>query len=349
MRDTPMRESTSTYVPPPVIVTAPSWSPTPPVIVVAPSGRSYPQGVDRSSNPFDDGGQSDPLQRDLRPSPPLYPSQRDAVVEPSKSFPWFGLLTLLAIAGGLIVVARIVIRRHEQGLPMNPLSRRSRDAGARAAANATIKMIDAALAPKEGRSLQPGDVLTIASSFPLIAEAAGSKVKGAIGGRKVVSAVGRLGVAGLKLERLYFDKERAFVEIARQGGAKIQQRLYVLHEERRPEDEEAWAFFLGEKDGLIGQPDISIPPDSTSYRRLWSPGDARIDALAATETIATPDATQRVAHKMMGYARRLDQKEDGLQEYLIIESARRSDGASIRLWIGLDLPDALLDTLSLKA
>jgi hypothetical protein len=203
---------------------------------------------------------------------------------------------------------------------------------------------------------KPGCRVKLPAVAYLLASASGSVAKDLSGGHSATE-VGTFDLYGLKVERAYFDDGKAFVERAvdptRPGASQV--RAYGLVDERFPSSAEDWAFFLGSDgasgvepcDAYIGLPAVTIQSVGHDYDRAWGDGDGAVAARDVVEKVATSaGASRRVEHKMMQYARSLgtgDSSKAALFEYLYFESVGDDEGASIKIWVGIDVQEQTVE------
>jgi hypothetical protein len=205
--------------------------------------------------------------------------------------------------------------------------------------------------PEEGvATFKPGCRVKLASVPFLLTSASGSVAKDVSGGHSA-SEVGTFDLYGMDVERAYFDGGKSFVERAtdpkRPGEYQI--RAYSLVDERFPATPDEWAFFLGSDgsdgveacDAYIGLPAVTVESVGHDYDRVWTQGDSPVSPVDVVEKVSTATGgARRVKHSLMQYARSLgtgDSSKAPLFEYLYMESVGDDDGASIKVWVGIEL------------
>ena len=188
------------------------------------------------------------------------------------------------------------------------------------------------------RFFKVGGRIKLGGSAFVIASAQGSDVPDLTGAASI-SKVGHYELYGTKVERAYFKDGDAFVERAvdPRHPDKPQMRVYSKSVERTPNDDDDWNDFIGD-DGVIGQSSVTVPPNDRAYLRVWGEGDGRVKPVVFDETVVDASGGgEMVSHKAMQYARALSQGANPLYEFMYIGVVKDSDGASVKLWVGLDV------------
>lgn len=182
-----------------------------------------------------------------------------------------------------------------------------------------------------------GQRLTLGSVPFVLASAYDTDVPDLSGSYSVVAvSAGR--IYGNTFDRAYFGEGgKNFLErFARYG--EVQLRAFSLVDERFPANDDEWSFFLGTegKDAYIGLPTVDYGDKSRHYERVWAAtSDAPIRPVIFDEHRS---ATGVVMHAAMLYSRTLDgASKPALVEYLYIEKVADRNGASIKVWVGLDI------------
>jgi hypothetical protein len=202
----------------------------------------------------------------------------------------------------------------------------------------------------------------------VLAQGAGAVI-GDLDAHQQVVSVGKLAVFGESYTRSYLSDGRSYIETVASKlnpAQSIQTRLYTLHTEKMPSNDDEWAFLLG-KDAktlrdtntetdvvieeavpaLIGWPLFQLEDDkkgSIVFPRAWEPGEAPLDPVEVEETITDAAGNSFVArHMMMVYGRALDDGRTG--EFLIAEAIETDEGAVFNASVGLDVDPAGLSIL----
>ena len=119
-------------------------------------------------------------------------------------------------------------------------------------------------------------------------------------------------------------------------------RYFSLLDEVTPADAGEWALWLGDE-GLIGWPEFQTQ-DGRLYRRQWTRGTTRIAPRAFDEHIETGSGAARWQRQQaMLYARAtLAAPPAPPTEYLWVAAIEQDDAAWVALYVGIDMPCALL-------
>lgn len=176
-------------------------------------------------------------------------------------------------------------------------------------------------------------------------------------GEHRVSLVTMWGGVGCNTYRAYLDGQHgAFIHMKEDRGAKGQMtecRLYTSYEEEivplwnsrwdkgyMGDETLLWDFWLEAdsnpvRGGVIGNNVIYAGFCGPQYKRLWNPGTTRIPPVVIKEVILMNPGAVIINHQMMEYGRTL---ADGLKvEYFLISAVTTEEGASVNMWLGLDL------------
>jgi hypothetical protein len=251
-------------------------------------------------------------------------------------------LILLVVVGGAIFLyvmrrrrARSPAAASSEGGQMNPL---------RTAAT----MIRHKLSP-EGYSpatrFRVGMTLTL-DPTPFILAQGTTKVPvpAADGGNLLVSvvAVGILDGGDIQLTRLYLD-ERSFFQLhLDETGTPDECRYFGRIDEVTPTDDADWAFWLDERDGMIGWPEFQTK-DGKVYARVWSPGTGRVPPRVFIETVTTRSGTQTLRRQAMLYAAPTGAPPPAPQtEYILVSAVDSGGQAWVDVSAGIDISPAAL-------
>lgn len=173
---------------------------------------------------------------------------------------------------------------------------------------------------------------------------------------EVILSCGRFLIGESTAHRFYFssaDTPYMLQVVTRGNDGTIEEcKLFMAHDEIYPQD---WDFWLSERDGYIGLSVFQLK-DGTLYWRVWENDDAQVvvqqDAQGEPVTHIPPvqfietmyydaygDRNETLKHDAMLYGRHVNQDVD---EYLLISAVNERDGASVQIWLGLELsPTAL--------
>jgi len=173
---------------------------------------------------------------------------------------------------------------------------------------------------------------------------------------EIILSYGRFVIGSSTVHRCYFSSGdipyMLQIVVDGQQGALEECKLFMAHDEIYPQD---WDFWLSEKDGYIGLSVFQIK-DGTLYWRVWENDDAQVvvqqDSQGEPITHIPPvqfietmyydaygERTETLKHDAMLYGRHVNQEVD---EYLLISAVNERDGASVQIWLGLELsPSAL--------
>lgn len=183
-----------------------------------------------------------------------------------------------------------------------------------------------------------GQRLTLDSVPFVLASAYDTDVPDLAGSYSVVAvSAGR--IYGNTFDRAYFGEGgKNFMERFSRYG-EVQLRAFSLVDERFPASDDEWSFFLGAegKDAYIGLPTVDYGDKSRHYERVWAAtSDAPIRPVSFDEHHSSAGT---VKHDAMLYARDLEKAATPkvLMEYLYIDKVADRNGASIKVWVGLDI------------
>jgi len=173
---------------------------------------------------------------------------------------------------------------------------------------------------------------------------------------EVILSYGRFLMGASTVHRCYFSSADTpyMLQIVTGGssGALEECKLFMAHDEIYPQD---WDFWLSEREGYIGLSIFQIQ-DGTLYWRVWENEGAQaivqqdsqdesvthIPPVQFIETMyfdAYGDRSETLKHDAMLYGRHVNENVD---EYLLISAVNEKDGASVQIWLGLELsPTAL--------
>jgi len=178
-------------------------------------------------------------------------------------------------------------------------------------------------------------------------------------GKGIVTAYGTFKLSPFVIHRFYltFEDDQVYMlqVVLGEDGEIEECKLLMPWDEVYPpdDDDEAkafWDYWLSEKDGYIGY-SVFQSNDKTLYSRTWEhtgPGvvvakgedDSVIDRkppVNFTETLYLDrfgQKTERVEYTGMMYGRQVN---DDVDEYLLVAVIEDSEGAAVRLQVGIDL------------
>jgi hypothetical protein len=157
-----------------------------------------------------------------------------------------------------------------------------------------------------------------------------------------VAAVGILDGEGVQLTRLYLDERNFFQLHLDQGGTPDECRYFGRIDEVTPADEAEWAFWLDEREGMIGWPEFQTK-DGKVYARVWSPGGGRVPPRVFSETVTTEAGTQTLRRQAMLYAAPTGAAPPAPQsEYILISAVDAGGQAWVDVAAGIDVSPAAL-------
>lgn len=118
-----------------------------------------------------------------------------------------------------------------------------------------------------------------------------------------VSAVGRIDAGDVHMHRLYLAGSDGWFQLwLDEDGRPEECRWFQPVDEVHPADREEWAFWMDEREGMVGWPEFQTK-DGQVYARHWLPGESRVPPREWTETIEDARGSrQRQVHAML-YAR----------------------------------------------
>lgn len=157
-----------------------------------------------------------------------------------------------------------------------------------------------------------------------------------------VAAVGRMEGGGTELTRLYLDDRSFFQLHLDQGGAPDECRYFGRIDEVMPANETEWAFWLDEREGMIGWSEFQTN-DGKVYARVWSPGAARVPPRVFTETVTTESGTQTLRRQAMLYAAPTGAAPPAPPaEYILVSAVKAGGQAWVDVSAGIDVSPAAL-------
>jgi hypothetical protein len=157
-----------------------------------------------------------------------------------------------------------------------------------------------------------------------------------------VAAVGRIDAGGVELTRLYLD-ERSFFQLhSDAAGTPDECRFFGRIDEVTPADPGEWAFWLDEREGMIGWSEFQTK-DGKVYQRAWSPGAGRIAPRSMTETVTTGDGSQTLQRQAMLYALSAGAAPPAPEtEYILVSAVDSGGQAWVEIAAGIDVNPAAL-------
>jgi hypothetical protein len=157
-----------------------------------------------------------------------------------------------------------------------------------------------------------------------------------------VSAVGTLR-DGTSLTRLYLDDHHFFQLHLDEAGNPDECRYFVLADEVAPATPEEWAFWLDEREGLIGWPQFQMK-DGRTYERAWAAGPERVPPRAFTEEIVTAGGTRTLTlHAMLYVAATGAAAPAPETEYILVAAVDAGSRAWVEIRAGIDVNPASLN------
>jgi len=111
----------------------------------------------------------------------------------------------------------------------------------------------------------------------------------------------------------------------------------------QPASPEEWAFWLDERDGMIGWPQFQMK-DGKIYDRAWSASSSRVSPRRFTEEIVTADGTRAVTlHAMLYVASTGAAAPAPEAEYVLLAAVEAGTQAWIEIRAGIDVNPASLN------
>ncbi|MGQ9370602.1 DUF2491 family protein [Azospirillum sp. ST 5-10] len=182
---------------------------------------------------------------------------------------------------------------------------------------------------------------------PFLLAGPASKVTppGGGGGNALVSveAVGRLADGGTELHRLYLQGGAGFFQLhLAADGTPDECRWFSLLDEVQPADQDEWAFWLDEREGMIGWPQFQTR-DGKLYDRRWSPGDGRVPPAVFAETVTDHRGSRRRQLSAMLYAAPTGAADPApALEYILVAAVEDAGEAWVEVRAGIDVNPATL-------
>lgn len=162
-----------------------------------------------------------------------------------------------------------------------------------------------------------------------------------------VTAVGRLD--GVPLTRIYLGDDR-FLQVHLSDAGDVDEcRYFAAFDTVTPATADEWAFWIpaeGKGDDPAGEWMIGFPvfetQDGARWDRVWSPGEATVPPVEATEDMELPGGKVRTRHlSAMLFARATGAEAPAPdREYLLVVAWREGGDAGVTLYAGIDLPVA---------
>lgn len=155
-----------------------------------------------------------------------------------------------------------------------------------------------------------------------------------------VAAVGTVG-DGVTLHRLYLPEGMGFVQLHLDADGRPDEcRYFSPIDEVRPPNAEEWAFWLDDRDGMIGWPRFQTT-DGRIYDRVWAPGDMRIPPERFVETIEDLAGRRTVTSEAMLYGAPTGAPSPAPPiEYILVALVEGDEQAVIRIHAGIDVNPA---------
>ncbi|BBK43521.1 hypothetical protein STVA_35410 [Allostella vacuolata] len=158
-----------------------------------------------------------------------------------------------------------------------------------------------------------------------------------------VAAVGRIDAGEVAMHRLYLAGSDGWFQLwLDEDGRPEECRWFQPIDEVHPADSEEWAFWMDEREGMVGWPEFQTK-DGQTYARHWLPGDRRVDPRQWTETIEDARGTRtRQVHAML-YARSTGAAAPAPEaEYLLVSVIEGDGEAFVEIAAGIDVNPAAL-------
>lgn len=147
---------------------------------------------------------------------------------------------------------------------------------------------------------------------------------------------------GVTLYRLYLDERRFFQLHLDQAGIPDECRYFGRIDEVEPASPEDWAFWIDEREGMIGWPEFQTK-DGKLYSRVWAPGEGRIPPQHFTETREDVRGTRTFRHEAMLYAAPTGAAAPAPEtEYVLVDMVESEGSAWIEILAGIDVNPAAL-------
>jgi hypothetical protein len=119
-------------------------------------------------------------------------------------------------------------------------------------------------------------------------------------------------------------------------------RYFSRFDEIVPAGPDEWAFWLDEREGVIGWPEFQAR-DGKVYTRLWTQGDARVAPRVLTETLTDTTGTTSRERQAMLYAAATDAPAPAPPtEYMLVAAADQGGQAWVEIYAGIDVPVGML-------
>jgi hypothetical protein len=158
-----------------------------------------------------------------------------------------------------------------------------------------------------------------------------------------IDAVATLDSDRATLHRLYLPGGEAFYQLHLDDQGEVDEcRYFAKLDEVQPATPDEWAFWLDEREGMIGWPEFETK-DGKRHGRIWSPGESKLPPIRFQEAIRHLDGTSHRTHDAMLYG-----TDTGLAapapatEYLMVAAVEGDAGARVELHVGIDINPASL-------
>jgi hypothetical protein len=158
-----------------------------------------------------------------------------------------------------------------------------------------------------------------------------------------VEAVGEVSTDGVHWHRVYLPGGQRFFQVHLDAAGQPDEcRYFSLLDEIVPSSTEEWAFWLDEREGVIGWPEFQAR-DGKVYTRLWTQGDARVAPRVLTETLTDTTGTTSRERQAMLYAAPTDAPAPAPPtEYMLVAAADQGGQAWVEIYAGIDVPVGML-------
>ena len=158
-----------------------------------------------------------------------------------------------------------------------------------------------------------------------------------------IDAVARLDSDRVSLHRLYLPGGEAFYQLHLDDQGEVDEcRYFSKLDEVQPATPDEWAFWLDEREGMIGWPEFETK-DGKRHGRIWSPGESKLPPVRFDETIKHLEGTSHRTHDAMLYGIDTGLTAPGPSvEYLMVAAVEGDAGARVELHVGVDINPASL-------
>lgn len=158
-----------------------------------------------------------------------------------------------------------------------------------------------------------------------------------------IDAVANLDSDRVSLHRLYLPGGEAFYQLHLDDQGEVDEcRYFSKLDEVQPATPDEWAFWLDEREGMIGWPEFETK-DGKHHPRIWSPGESKLPPIRFDEAIKHVDGTAHRTLDAMLYGVDTGLAAPGpTTEYLMVTAVEGDAGARVELHVGIDINPASL-------